>query len=242
VVCRGSAGVCDDAAPCTTPDTCVAGQCHGNADICGDGTTQGGCGEQCDDGNTTSGDGCSATCQLETTPGCDAAPRTDCRGPVAAAAAQLFLRNAAVATKDNLQWKWARGATTPKSDLGNPPIFTSYQLCVYDGTSALRVSLPIPAGGVCGGRPCWKENSSGFQYSDKTALHGITRLQLKSGSVPGKAKIQIKGRGVTLGLPELPLSQAVTVQLRNSAGVCFEAVYGAPAIRNTTDQFKDKSD
>ena len=233
---------CDDGAACTVPDVCVAGVCQGTTVICGDGTTQGGCGEQCDDGNTTSGDGCSAECQLENTPGCDPTPRTDCRGPVATAAAQLFVRNAAYPVKDNLQWKWSRGPTTPKADFGNPPIHTSYQLCVYDGTSALRMSLPIPAGGVCGDKPCWKENSSGFQFADKTALHGITRLQLKSGSVPGKAKIQIKGRGVNLAVPQLPFAQTVTVQLRNGAGVCFEGIYGAPAIRNTTDQFKDKSD
>ncbi len=233
---------CDDGAACTVPDVCTAGVCHGNANICGDGTTQGGCGEQCDDGNTTSGDGCSAACQLENTPGCGAAPAVDCRAPIASAAAQLFLRSASTPAKNNLQWKWYRGATTPKADFGNPAIGTSYQLCVYDGASTLRMNLPLPAGGVCGGKPCWKENSAGFQYGDKTALHGVTRLVLKSGAVPGKAKIQIKGRGTNLGLPPLPLAQAVTVQLRNSAGNCFGAVYSAPAIRNQTDQFKDKSD
>lgn len=35
--------------------------------VCGDGVTQGG--EQCDDGNNASGDGCSATCQSETPAG-----------------------------------------------------------------------------------------------------------------------------------------------------------------------------
>jgi len=38
-----------------------------NAAMCGDGVVDGS--EQCDDGNTTSGDGCSATCQLESTGG-----------------------------------------------------------------------------------------------------------------------------------------------------------------------------
>ncbi|HMY20965.1 MAG TPA: DUF4215 domain-containing protein, partial [Polyangium sp.] len=32
---------------------------------CGDGKAQGPDGEQCDDGNTVSGDGCSSTCQME---------------------------------------------------------------------------------------------------------------------------------------------------------------------------------
>ena len=33
--------------------------------ICGDGYTNVVAGEECDDGNTSSGDGCSATCVLE---------------------------------------------------------------------------------------------------------------------------------------------------------------------------------
>src|SRR6185312_13958997 len=34
--------------------------------VCGDGTVN--TGEQCDDGNTSNGDGCSSTCQKESTP------------------------------------------------------------------------------------------------------------------------------------------------------------------------------
>ncbi|MCC6765600.1 MAG: hypothetical protein IT293_13145 [Deltaproteobacteria bacterium] len=232
---------CDDGAACTLPDSCVAGQCQGNTDICGDGATQGSCGEQCDDGNATSGDGCSASCQIEDTPGCGAAPAAGCRLPIASAQAALFLRNATLADKDSLQWKWHRGAATPKADFGNPTVDASYQLCVYDG-GTLRTSLPLPTAGVCGGRPCWKENGAGFQYADKTGLHGVTRLVLKSGAAPGKAKILLKGRGANLALPALPLAQPVRVQLLSSTGVCWEAAFSAPAIRNQPDQFKDKSD
>ena len=232
---------CDDGMSCTVPDTCVAGACTGNADICGDGTTQGSCGEQCDDGNTAGGDGCSATCQLESTPGCNPTPDAGCRRPVVAAAASIFLRDPFGVDHDNLQWKWNRGATTPKADFGNPAIGTSYQVCVYDG-STLRMSLPLPAGGACAGRPCWKENGSGFQYSDKSNLRGVSRLTLKSGAVPGKAKILLKGRGENLAMPPLPIAEPVTVQIRNSAGVCWDAVFSAPSIRNQADQYKDKSD
>ncbi|MGH7962352.1 MAG: DUF4215 domain-containing protein, partial [Candidatus Binatia bacterium] len=59
---------------------------------CGDGVVQAGV-EQCDDGNTTSGDGCSATCQLEGPPdtgSCtDATPTSGCT--VNGIAAQLCL-------------------------------------------------------------------------------------------------------------------------------------------------------
>ena len=56
---------CDDTDQCTIDDQCVSGSCAGDADICGDGTTQTSCGEECDDGNTSSGDGCSDTCASE---------------------------------------------------------------------------------------------------------------------------------------------------------------------------------
>ncbi|MCC6849632.1 MAG: hypothetical protein IT294_14105 [Deltaproteobacteria bacterium] len=232
---------CDDGASCTLPDACVAGQCQGNPDICGDGITQGSCGEQCDDGNAANGDGCSASCAIESTPGCGPTPAAGCRQPITSAQASLSLRDSTLPEKDSLQWKWSHGAVTPKADFGNPTVDAGYQLCVYDG-GALRMSLPLPAAGVCRERPCWKENGAGFQYADKTGLHGVTRLVLKSGAAPGKAKVLLKGRGAHLAMPALPFAQPVTVQLRSSTGVCWEAAFSAPAIRNQPDQFKDKSD
>lgn len=56
-------------AACFTVSACAGGDDddngggNNNAAVCGDGTPAGN--EQCDDGNTTSGDGCSATCQAE---------------------------------------------------------------------------------------------------------------------------------------------------------------------------------
>ena len=47
----------------TTGTTCVADVCVIPPIVCGNGIVQ--TGEQCDDGNTTPGDGCSATCQIE---------------------------------------------------------------------------------------------------------------------------------------------------------------------------------
>jgi cysteine-rich repeat protein len=68
-------GLCQDAeggdagTPCSTPGACntngLPDACRTNckAATCGDGIVD--TGEQCDDSNTVSGDGCSATCQLE---------------------------------------------------------------------------------------------------------------------------------------------------------------------------------
>jgi hypothetical protein len=65
---------------------------------------------------------------------------------------------------------------------------------------------------------------------------------LKAGSA-GRAKITVRGQGPKLALPALPLVQDpnVTVQLRSSAGQCWEAAYATPAKRNTATQFKDRA-
>ncbi len=76
---------------------------------------------------------------------------------------------------------------------------------------------------------------------------GVEKLQLKEGSIAGKAQIQLKAKGSALDDPALPFSQPVTVQLHNAeSGLCWEAVYSFPASKNVagppTGQFKDKAD
>ena len=56
---------CDDGNVCTTPDECQSGICVGNFLICGNGTVEASCGEECDDGNNSDGDCCSSTCKAE---------------------------------------------------------------------------------------------------------------------------------------------------------------------------------
>ena len=66
-------------------------------------------------------------------------------------------------------------------------------------------------------------------------------MKLRAGAA-GQAKIQVQGRGVHLDLASLPASQPVTVQLKQRDGTCWEAVYSAPAPRDDTTQFRDRSD
>ncbi len=230
---------CDDADVCTLADVCTAGVCGGGS-TCGDGIIQGGCGEICDDGNPTSNDGCSATCQFEFV--CTPAPLVGCR-VAASGKSQFQVKNKSPDLKDQLQWKWSKGAiVTPKADYGTPTSTTEYRLCVYAGGSLVSRET-IPAGGMCAGKSCWKETKTGFIYKDKDATpDGITGLNLKEGLAPGKAKIGLKGKGANLDTPTLPLALPVIVQLRNSNGVCFETTHSAPAQKNDGAQYKDKSD
>jgi cysteine-rich repeat protein len=234
---------CNDGDICNGVETCNLGtnQCEAGTDPCGDGSTQGVCGEVCDDGNTNSGDGCSATCQPEFDV-CTPAPLVGCRA-AAPTKSQLAIKNKTPDTKDQTQWKWSKGAITPKADFGDPTATTTYQLCIYaDG--ALFSEASVPAGGMCGTKFCWKANAKGFQYKNKLGTpEGVTQLALKEGLVAGKAQIQVKGKGDNLDLPAvLSITQPVVVQLKNSNNVCWETIHCAPASKNDGVQFKDKND
>jgi cysteine-rich repeat protein len=228
---------CDDADECTATDVCTAGVCGGGT-TCGDGTEQPTCGEVCDDGNTNSNDGCSATCQFEFV--CTPAPLAGCR--TAEPTKSSILVKFKDDLKDQVKWKWNRGAVTPKADFGNPTVDAEYRLCIYaDGALVSRAH--IPASGTCGTKPCWKEKSTGFTYKDKEATpDGITGLTLKEGLVAGKAKISVKGKGANLDTPPLPLAEPVVVQFRASTGVCWETTHSSPPQKNDGLQYKDKSD
>jgi hypothetical protein len=174
-------------------------------------------------------------------------PDVGCRKPTAPLRSTIVLKDRLPDTHDLLTWKWTKGEATLKADFGDPLMTTSYALCVYDettGTPTLKLAADIPAGGTCAGKPCWRETARGFKYSNKGATpDGVVFLALKEG-LEGLAQITLKGAGINLQMPSLPLDQdpAATVQLKNDAGICWDADYTAPAITNEQVQFRDKSD
>jgi cysteine-rich repeat protein len=235
---------CNDANVCTNADQCVAGACSGDSMVCGDGTREPSCNEECDDGNQDAGDGCSSTCLVEPGLGCTVGPLTGCRTPWIPHKASIQISNKDGSTKDAIKWKWSKGSRTTFAELGDPTTSTSYQVCVYDQTG-LRFEITNPAGGICaGGKPCWKQTgSNGFAYKDKELTpDGGLSLRLKQGPI-GKAQIQFQGRGDQLAMPDLTtIVQPLIVQIQNSDGLCWEATYSGPATKQTADQFKDVAD
>jgi cysteine-rich repeat protein len=207
--------------------------------VCGNATLESP--EQCDDGNLTNGDGCSAICQLEP---CGAAPRSGCRLPAVAKKSSLALTDKVPDAGDKLQWKWSKGTVSPLADFGDPTTTSDYQLCIYDGAPGPRVSAHVPAGGMCAGKPCWSAKPTGFAYKNKALTpDGISQITLKAGLASGVAKIAVKGQGTDLPMPALlPIAAPVRVQLINRENdVCWEAVYSA-LTKHDAVQLKAKAD
>ncbi|HVO25889.1 MAG TPA: choice-of-anchor V domain-containing protein [Candidatus Margulisiibacteriota bacterium] len=186
------------------------------------------------------------------TPVCEPTPLPDCRKPVASGKSTFVVKDNVLDSKDTLSWNWTKGAETLLTAFGDPVTgSTSYHLCVYDesaGAPAAVMAMTAPSGGTCAGKPCWTAKKTGFLYKDKGLTNdGLMQLQLTAGAA-GKAKIVVTGKGERLPLPQpvggrlFAQDTAVSVQLVNSDGMCWEADFSAPAKKNDLKQFNDKSD
>jgi hypothetical protein len=178
-----------------------------------------------------------------------------CLRPTVSGKGFLMLKTTSPASRNRLTWRWAKGAETNFPDFGDPLGTTKYGICVY-ANDVLVVSAKVPPGGTCArGKPCWKQTGrttapTGFRYADRDlANDGVTRIVLKAG-ISGRAKLIFRAKGAAIGqaagsVPMPPtftvsgLVQPVTVQVKNSAGVCWAAVYSAPAAKNRSDLFRD---
>jgi hypothetical protein len=228
---------CDDGNGCTISDACTAGSCVGSSITCGDSIVQAGCGEDCD--IPGGGPNCTTDCHFL----CGPTPQTGCRGPAQPQRGTVVLKDKSPDKKDALNWKYTKGAATTLADFGDPLTSTDYTFCIYDQSVAPQPILlaHAPAGGTCGTKPCWKAIKGGFKYDDKLLTpEGLQQVLLKSGAAT-KTKIVVKGKGVDLPMPALPLTPTVTVQLKSETGVCWEAKFSAPQ-KNFTEQFRAKAD
>jgi acyl-homoserine lactone acylase PvdQ len=180
--------------------------------------------------------------QIETG-ACARTPAPSCRAPVESRAASLVIRNRTPDARDQLSWRWTKGAATAKAEFGDPRAATDYQLCLYDDTSTLIAHANAPAGGLCSAtRSCWRETASGFKYVDPALTpDGVKQVLLRAG-IAGKSRIIVKGKGQLLDVPDLPVSNLPLVaQMQNSDGECWGATYTS-TLRNQFDELKAKGD
>lgn len=176
------------------------------------------------------------------TPGCGLAPEAGCRTPAVAGKSTLTLTDRSDDAKDTFAWVWAKGSVTTRSEFGDPTATTYYDLCVYDASTTLVMTAAVAPGGVCGKKACWKATKRGFTYASKLLEpDGVQQLVLTDGADAGKAKIVAKGKGVNVDMPVLPLAVPARVQLKNTAGGCWEATFSAPK-KNEVGKFSGHAD
>jgi len=208
-------------------------------------------GEQCDDGNTSAGDGCSAACATEPCWSCTGWPSfcvpwrmPSCARPRDPRRATLPLRNAGAAEGDAVAVRSGATETLVAAALSDPRATTDYQVCLFARSDPNRTSLlfaaRVPAGGTCGGAPCWRSVPGGFAYRNREAApHGIGKL-LVVGDDGGDGRVMAVGRGAGLvaaptGVPALPLPAPLELQLQavgTGAGCMAMDFPAAGVIRN----------
>jgi cysteine-rich repeat protein len=198
--------------------------------------------ESCPGTPTTTSTSTTTTTTVPSGSTCAAGPVPGCRVPTESHKAKLLLKDKTPDAGDVVTWKWTKGAATTLAELGDPVATTNYVACLYDGASALRMTLRMPAGGTCGSAPCWKpKDAKGFTYSDKERTpDGVKKLTLASGPA-GKAKIALTAKGDAIPLPApFGFALPLRVQLQGN-GLCWEAIYST-AQQNSATQFKAVSD
>lgn len=220
---------CDDGDACTVSDVCVDGTCVGGAP------------PVCDDGDPCTQEICSTVLGCVNAP----EPAVGCFEPGKA----LFQVKAnADPAKNQLRWKWLKGAAVAQADLGDPSTSTTYTICIYDSEGAVSsVATRLDVGPGSG----WTDkNPKGWLYKDTTATQsGVHKAQMKAGSA-GRSSVKVTAKSATVPMPTAvsPLAlfwqdPSVVVQLRNDATpACWTSEF-TPAVTkvNKRLQFKAKS-
>ena len=189
----------------------------GVALACGDGALD--AGEECDDGNYVSHDGCSASCTAD----CVSNPRSECR---AAEVSQLLVKDSESDGEDLLKWKWSRGAATTSSEISDPTEAGRYRVCVYPNGS-LNGEIPVPAGSS------WESRGEkGYQYTDRSkAAAGLSTIKLRTGG-GGQSSILLKAGGE--GLPDtlLPAISYSVQMIDVATGICWGSSFEAGKVKD----------
>lgn len=132
----------------------------------------------------------------------------------------------------------SRAAAASLQDIGDPTADESYSICLYVGRQPVLDAL-IPAGGICGTRPCWSSRPHGYTFSDASgAADGVRRFSL--GIANSLAKFRLVARGENLDPVSLPFPAGlIAVNVANSRnGLCWNGIYYPYTnVRNSSTTF-----
>ena len=187
----------------------------------------------CDDGSLCTTDD---TCHAGQCVGV-AAPLTACQRPTVSARSHLLLHNLANNHHDTMRWT-ASHLPVRANDLGDPTTTTAYEICVFDaqsGTPHLALDSRVPAGAG------WTRTARHLTFHDRSATYGgIRSLRLRTS--PTNGAIHLRGAGLHLPTPQLPLALEPQVRIQiSNGGACWEADFSRTQ-RNQAQQFRARSD
>jgi len=180
-------------------------------------------------------------------PTCAPAPMTGCFHSSTPKKSVITLsRRGGDPTKGRLRWRW-KGEATDATDFGNPKFGTGYAFCLYDSSGAPQpvMQAQIPASGMCGNIPCWRDlggNVGGAveYYLGATNDDGVLRMRLDPG-VTDRNNVSVQGKGVNLPVPTGPFSPTVTAQAQATNGNCWSSQFGSYVKKNEPNAFSARS-
>jgi len=197
---------------------------------CGDGTVD--VGEQCDDGNTVSGDCCSASCQIEA---------ATCRAILGKRVQVRDRRPGVDASKRSIKFS-AIEKDTVEAIVGNPLTDGATLLISMEGATPTSQSFTLPAGAL------WTALSggSGFVYADPNFTASPVKSVLIQKILSGTFTLKVEVSAKSLPLSVVPPNPGTVagMKLTIHAGNAYCAKLGGPAggvissSGNTNKQFK----
>jgi hypothetical protein len=163
---------------------------------------------------------------------CPVTPATGCLG---AARGSLIVGDRAGDNRDFIKWKWDKGAYFAQGDLGDPNTDTSYALCIYD---TIASAPAVAAEMLITPNDGWEVVAPKGLLFGETAgrVAGLRQIIVRTGD-PGRSSIRARASGPYMPLPT-PFSgtqlfaadPAVTVQLVNADGTCWESVLSTMTV------------
>ena len=178
-------------------------------------------------------------------PPCSSGPRDDCLVSTRSGRGQIRLDDADDDADDALSWKWLAGEATSMEDFGDPLATTDYELCVFDGSGSAVAHVLYGAAEDCGGKPCWRQTSSGYGFNRRVdgedGSRSSAKLSLRAGE-NGRAKITASVKGGLLDIGGIPPEPPVVVELRAKDGACWQASFSDPATTSEEGRFEDRAD
>ncbi len=171
---------------------------------------------------------------------CAPAPITGCITPTPPHPTRLWMNTRASHRRDNVVWKWYRGASAQALAFADPTTTSDYAFCLYGEGSGGETSLLFAA--TAPAASYWRQTGTGFRYRTGTGLpNGLTKVYLDARR-GGRGRIVLKGRGRQLHLPDLPVTVPLRVQLQAASGECFEGRYGSGVAENGGQRFRGHAD